>query len=177
MGQKVEAVTGFLFFASKITLDGDCSHDIKRHLLLGRKAVTNLDSVLKSRDITLPSKVCLVKAVVFPVSHVWMWVLDHKEGWALRNWCFWPVVLKKTLESPLDCREIKPVSPEGNQSWIFIGRTDDEAEAPLFWPPNEKSWLIGKDPDAEKDWRREEKGTIKDEMVGWHHQCNGHEFG
>ena len=103
-----------------------------------------------------------------------MWELDHKKGWALKNWCFWTVVLEKTLESPLDCKEIKPVNPKGNQPWIFIGRTD--AEAPIFWPPDVKNWLIGKDRDAGKDWRQEEKGKTEDKMVGWHHWLNGHEF-
>ena len=107
--------------------------------------------------------------------HVWMWELDHKEGWTLKNWCFW-VVLKKTLESPLDCKEIKPVNYKGNQSWIFIGRTDAKAEAPILWPLDGKSQHVGKDFDAGKDWRQEEKGTTEDEMVGWHHQLNGHEF-
>ena len=102
----------------------------------------------------------------FSSSHVWMWELDHKEGWALKNWCFWTVVLEKTFQSPLDCKEIQPVNPKGNQFWMFIGRTDAEAEAPIFWPPNAKNWLIGKDPDAGKDWRQEEKGTTEDEMVG-----------
>ena len=109
-------------------------------------------------------------------SHVWMWRLDHKDSWASENWCFWTVVLEKTLESPLDCKEIQPVNPKGDQSWIFIGRTDAEAEAPILWPPDAKNWLIGKDPDAGKDWRWEEKGTTEDEMVGWHHRHNGHEF-
>ena len=95
----------------------------------------------------------------------------------LKNWCFWTVVLEKTLESPLDCKEIQPVHPKGNQSWVFIARTDAEAETPIIWPPHAKSWLIGKDPDAGRDWRQEEKGTIEDEMVGWHHQLDGHEFG
>ena len=111
----------------------------------------------------------------FSSSHVWMWELDHKESWALKNWCFWTVVLEKTLESPLECKEIKLINPEGNQSWIFIGRTDAEAEAPIHWPPDVKSSLIRKDPDAGKDWRQE-KETTKDEMVWWHHWVNGHEF-
>ena len=111
---------------SKIIADGDCSHEIKRCLLLGRKLMTNLDSILKSRDITLPTKVHLVKATVFSSSHVWMWELDYKESWALKNWCFWTVVLEKTLESPLDCKKIKPVNPKGNQPWVFTGRTDVE---------------------------------------------------
>ena len=106
------------------------------------------------------------QSYVFPSSHVWMWESDHKESWAVKNWCFWTVVLEKTLESPLDFREIKPVNPKGNQSWIFIGRTDAEAEAPILWPPDARNWLTGKDPDAGKDWRQEEKGTTEDEMVG-----------
>ena len=110
----------------------------------------------------------------FSSSHVWMWELDHKEGRALKNWCFWTVVLEKTLDSPLDCKEIKPVNYKGNQSWIFIGKTD--AEAPILWPPNSKSWLIRKDPDAEKYWKQEEKGMTEDKMVVWHHWLNGHDF-
>ena len=160
---------------SNITAGGDCSHEIKRCLLLGRKVMTNLDSILKSRDITLTTKVCLVKAMVFSSDHVWMWELDYKESWAPKNWCFWTVVLDKTLESPLDCKEIQPVHPKGNQSRIFTGRTDVEVETPILWPPDAKNWVIWKDPDAGKDWRRE-KGTTEDEMVGWHHQLNGHEF-
>ena len=105
-----------------------------------------------------------------------MWELDYKESWALKNWCFRTVVLEKTLESPLDCKEIQPVDPKGNQSWIFIGKTDAEAETPILWPPDAKNWLIGKDPDAGKDWRQEEKRMTKDEMVGWHHWLDGHEF-
>ena len=113
---------------------------------------------------------------MFSSSYVWMWELDHKESWALKNWCFWTVMLEKTLESPLDCKEIQPVSPKGNQSWIFIGRTDAEAEAPIFWAPDVKNWLSGKDSNVGKDWREEEKGTIGDEMVGGSHQLDGHEF-
>ena len=111
----------------------------------------------------------------FSNSHVWTWELDHKESWVPKNWCFWTVVLEKTLESPLDCKEIQPVHPKGNQSWIFIGRTDAEAETSIFWPPDAKKWLIWKNPDAGKDWRWE-KGTTEDEMVGWNHQVDGHEF-
>ena len=121
MGEIMETVTDFIFLGSKITADGDCSHEIKRHLLLGRKAMTNLDSILKSRDITLPTKVCPVKAMVFSSSHVWMCELDHKESWAPKDGCFWIVVMEKTLESSLDCKEIQPVNPKGNQSWIFTG--------------------------------------------------------
>ena len=135
----METVIDFILGGSKITADGDYSHDIKRCFLFGRKVMTNLDSVLKSRDITLPTDVRLVKALVFPSSHVWMWELDHKESWAEKNWCSSTVVLEKTLESPLDCKEIQPVLPKGNQSWIFIKRTDAEAETPLLWPPDERT--------------------------------------
>ena len=112
----------------------------------------------------------------FSNSHVWMWELDYKESWALKNWCFWTVVLEKTLESPLECKEIQPVHPKGDQSWVFIRRTDAEAETLILWPPGVKSWLTGKDPDAGKGWRQEEKGTTEDEMVRWHDQLDGHEF-
>ena len=112
----------------------------------------------------------------FSSSHVQLWELDHKESWAPKNWCFWTVVLEKTLESPLDCKEIKPVNPKGNQSWIFIERTNAEAETPILWPPDVKNWLMGKDPDAGKDWRWEEKGTTENEMVRWHHRLDGHEL-
>ena len=108
-------------------------------------------------------------------SHVWMWELDYIESWALKNWCFWTVV-EKTLESPLDCKEVQPVHPKGDQSWVFTGRTDAEAETLILWPPDAKNWLIGKDPDAGKDWRQEEKGVTEDEMVGWHHWLNGRDF-
>ena len=179
-GETMETVTDFIFLGSQITADGDYSHEIKRrlfkrHLLLGRKAVTNLHRILKSRDITLSTKVCL-QSYGFSSSHVWMWELDYKESWALKNWCFWNVVLEKTLESPLDCKKIQPVHPNGNQSWIFIGETDAEAETPILWPPDAKNWLTRKDPDPGKDWRREEKGTTEDEIVGWHHRLDGHEF-
>ena len=154
-----------------ITADGDCSHTIKRRLLLGREAMTNLDNILKSRDITLPTKVHIVKAMAFPVA---MWELDYKESWVPKNWCFWTVVLEKTLESPLDCKEIKPVNPKENQSWIFIGKTDAEAKAPILRPPDVKSQLFRRDSDAGEDWRQEEKGMTEDEIVGWHHWLNGH---
>ena len=161
-----ETTRDFIFLGSKITADGDCSHEIKRHLFLGRKTVSNLDSILKSRDITLPTKVCLFRAMVFSSSHVWMWELDYKESWVQKNWCLWTVVLGKTLESPLDCKEIQPVHPKGKKSWIFIGRIDAEAEIPILWPPDVKNWLIWKDPDAGKDWRQEGKGMTEDEKVG-----------
>ena len=241
-GEENGTMTDFIFLGSRLTVNGDCSHEVKRHLLLGRKwkckllshvrlfatpwlyspwnspgqntrvgsppllqqifptqesnqdllhcgwilyqlsyqgslgkmLWTNLDSVLKSRDITLPAKVCIVKAMVFLV------VIYGCESWTItkvghwENWCFLIVVLKRTLESPLDCKEIKPVNLKGNQPWIFIGRTN--AEAPIFWPSDAKNWLIGKDPDAGTDWRQEEKGATEDEMGGWHHWTNGHEF-
>ena len=168
-----ETVADFIFLGSKITADGDYSHEIKRCLLLARKVMTNLDSILKSRDITLSTKFHLVKAMVFPV---WMWELDYKESWTPKSWYFWTVVLEKTLVSPLDCKESQPVHPKGDQSWMFIGRADAKAETPILWLPDAKSWLIGKDPDARKNWGQEEKGTTEDKMVGWHHQLNGHGF-
>ena len=176
MGKQWKPWQTLLFCSSKFIVDGDCSHDIKRRFLLRRKVMSNLDSILKNRDITLPTKVHLVKAVVFPV------VMYGCESWTIKkaektqNWSFWTVVLEKTLESPLDCKEIQPVNPKGNQSWILIRRTVAEAEAPVLWPPDAKSWLIWKDPDAGKDWRREEKWMTEDEMVGWHHRLNGREF-
>ena len=145
-------------------------------LLSGRKIMANLDSILKSRHY-FANKGLSSQSYSFSSGHVWMWELDYKESWVLKTWFFWAVVLKKTLESPLDCKEIQPVNPKGNQSWIFIGRTDTEAETPILWPPNAKNWLIWKDPDAGKDWRWEEKGITEDEMVGWNHGLNGHEFG
>ena len=147
----MEEVTDFIFLSSTITEDGDCYHEIKRCLLFGRRAMTNLDS------------------------HIQMWDV-HKEDWASKNWCFPSVVLEKTLESPLDCKEIKPVHPKGNQPWIFFGRTDAKAEALILWPPDVKSWLTGKDPEARKEWRQEKKWATEDDMVGWHHWLNGHEF-
>ena len=173
----METVTDFILESSKITADGDYSHEIKRRLLLGRKVMTNLDSILKGTDITLPTKVRLVKAVFFPVvmyGHD-SWTIN-KESWVPKNWCFWTVVFEKTLESHWYSKEIQPVCPKGNQSLIFIGRTDAEAETLIHWPPEAKNWLFGKDPDAGKDWRWEEKGTTEDEMVEWHHRLNGHEF-
>ena len=158
-GETMETVTDY-FFGSKIIADGDCSHELKRRLLLGRKAMTNLDSIWKSRDIILPTKVHLVKAMVFPV------VMYECESWTIKKaeprridafelWCW-----RRLLRVPWTARRF----PKGNQSWIFIGRAD--AEAPILWPPDAKSWLIGKDPDAGKDWRQEEKGTTEDAMVG-----------
>ena len=160
---KLEAVTNFIFLSSKITVDSNFSHEIKRHLLLGKKAMTKLDTVLKSGDIALLTKVHTVKVMVFSI--VMYRCESYKEGWEPRNWCFQTVVLEKTLEGPLDCREIEPVKPKENQPWIFIGRVDAEAEAPILWPLDVKSQLIGKDPDAGKDWGQEEKGEAEDKMV------------
>ena len=131
---------------------------------------------IKKQKHYFANKVSSNQSYGFSSSHVWMWELDYKENWAPKNWCFWAVVLEKTLESPLDCKEIQPVHPKGNQSWIFIGRTDAEAETPKLWPTEVKSQLTGKDPDAGNNWRGEEKGTTEDEVVGWHHWLKGHEF-
>ena len=170
-----ETVSDFIYWGCKITADGDCSREIKRCLLLGRKVMTNLDSLFKSRDIA--NKGPASQGYGFSSGHVWMWELDYEESWAAKNWWFWIVVLEKTLESPLDCKEMQPVHPKADQSWVFFGRTDDEAETPILWPPDVKSWLTWKDPDAGKDWGQEEKGTTEDEMVRWHHRLNGHGFG
>ena len=164
------------FGGSKITADGDCSHEINRCLLLGRKLMTNLDSILKSRDITLPTKVCLVKAMVFTVVMYGCesWTIRKSERWRIDAFELW--YWRRLLRIPGTARRSNQVHPKGNQSWIFIGRTDVEAETPILWPPDVKNWLVWKDPDAGKDWRREDKGTTEDEMVEWHHQLNGHEF-
>ena len=138
--------------------------------------MTNLDSILKSRDYCFANKVLSSQSYDLSSSHVWMWELDYKESWVPKNWCFWTVVLEKNLDSPLDRKEIKPVNPKANQSWIFIGRTDAEAETPILWPHEAKNRLTGKDPDAGTDWRQEEKGTTEDEMIEWHHWLDGHEL-
>ena len=171
----METVTDFIFLGFKITADGDCSHEIKRRMLLGRKAMSNLDSLLKSREITA-NKGLSSQSYGFSSSKVWMWELDYKESWVPKNWCFWTVLLEKTLESPLDYKKIQPVYPKGDQSWIFIGKTDAEVEVPVLWPPDAKNWLISKDPDSGKDWSQEEKGMTEDEMVGWYHRLDGHDF-
>ena len=174
-GETMETVTDFVLLGSKITADGDCSHEIKRHLLLERKVMTNLDSILKSRDITLPSKVCLVKAMVFPVVMYGCesWIIKKAEHWridALELWCW-----RRLLRVPWTARRSNQ-SILKEISRIFFGKTDAEAETPTLWPPDAKNWLIWKDLDAGKYWRQEEKGMTEDEMVGWHHQLNGHEF-
>ena len=162
MGKQWKQWLTLLLGGSKITAGGDCNHEIKRRLLLGRKAMINIHSIIKSRDITFANKGPSSQSYGFSSSHVWMWELDYRESWAPKNCCFWTVVLEKTLESPLDCKEIQPVNPKRNHSWIFIGRTDVEAETPILWPPDAKNWLICRDPDAGKDWRQEEKGVIED---------------
>ena len=138
-------LSDFIFLGSKITADGDCSHEMKRRLLLGRKVMTNLDSILNMREVNFANKGPSSQGYGFSSGHVWMWELDGEESWVPKNQCFWTVVLEKTLESPLDYKEIQPVHPKGDQSWVFIGRTDAEAETPILWPPHAKSWLIGQD--------------------------------
>ena len=164
-----------LFFWSPKSLQMVTAAMKLRYLLLGRKAMTNLDSILWSRDVTLPTNVHLVKALVFPVVMYGLWEFDYKESWVLKNWFFWNVVLEKTLESPLECK-IRAVHLKANHSWVFTGRTDPKAETPILWPPDAKNWFIGKDLDAGKDWRWEEKGTTEDEMIVCYHWLNGHEF-
>ena len=176
-GETVETVTEFMFLGSKITVDGDCSHEIKRHLLLGRNVMTNLESILKSRDINLLTKVRLVKAMVFPVVTYGCesWTIkksEHRRIDAFELW-YWRRLLRVPWTARRSNQSILKVI---NQSWIFIGRTDAEAETPILWPPDAKNWLIWKDPDTGKDWRQEEKGITEDEKVGWHHWLSGHEF-
>ena len=171
-----ETESDLIFLGSKITEDGDCSHEIKRRLFLGRKAMTNLGYILKIKRHYFANKGTSSQGYGFSCGHVWMWELDCEEGWMLKNWRFWTVVLEKTLESPLDCKMIQPVHSKGDQPWVFFGRTDAKAETPVLWPPHGKSWLIGKDSDAGSDWGQEEKGTTEDEMAWWHHRLDGHEF-
>jgi len=184
MGKQWKQCQTLFWGGSKITADGDCSHEIKRRLLLGRGVMTNLDSILKSRDITLPTKVRLVKAMVFPVVMYGCenWTVKKAERWridAFELWCwrrlffFFFNINLFIFESPLNCKEIQPVHSKGNQSWVFFGRNDAKAETPVLWPPHAKSWLIGQDSDAGRDWGQEEKGTTEDEMAGWHHRLDG----
>ena len=176
-GETMETITDFLGGTLKsLQMVTAAMKLMKLLFLFGRKAMINLESILKSRDTTLPKKGPYSQSYGFSSSHVWMWELDYKESWAPKNWCFWTVVLEKTLESPLDCKAIQPVNTKENQSWIFIGRTDAEAETLVLWPPDAKNWLLRKDPDVGKDWRKEEKGTTEDEIVGWHDWLDGHEF-
>ena len=186
-GETVETVSDFILGGSKITADCVCSHEIKRRLLLGRKVMTDLGSILKNRDITLAAKVHLVKAMVFPgvMYGCESWTIKKAECRRIDAFWLWRssqlmLWLEKTVESPLDCKEIQPVlkeilHPKGDQSWVFTERTDVEAETPVRWPPDVKSWLIWKDPNAGKDWGQEEKGMTEDEMAGWHHWLDGHE--
>ena len=175
-GETVETVSDFILGGSNITADGECSHEIKRCLLLGSKVMTKLEQHIKKQRHYFTNKGPSSQGYCFSNSHILMWELDSKESWAPKNWCFWTVALEKTLESPLDCKEIHPVHPKWDQSWVFIGRTDAEAETPVLWPPHAKSWLIGKDPDAGRDWGQEDKGMTEDETAGWHHRLDGHEF-
>ena len=174
-GETVETVADFYFGG----LQNHCRWWLqpwnKKTLTLWKKSYEKSRQHIFLKRHYFPIKGPSSQGYGFSSGHVWMWELDYKESWVLKNWCFWTVVLEKTLEIPLDCKEIQPVHPKGNRSWIFIGRTDVEAETPIFWPPDAKSWHIGKDPDAGKDWRQDEKGTTEDEMVGWHHGLNGHE--
>ena len=174
MGKQWKQCQTLFLGGSKITADGDFRHGIKRCLLLGRKVMTNVGSILKSRHC-FASKSPSSQSHGCSNGHVWMWELDYRESWVLKNWCFWTVVLVKTLENPLDSKDIQPVHPKGNKSWVFIGRTDAEAENPILWPPDVNSWLIWKEPDAGKDWRQQ-KETTEDEMIGRHHWLNEHEF-
>ena len=173
--KKIETVTDFLFLGSKITEDGNCTHKMKM-LAPYKKSCDKPRQHIKKERYRFTNKGSYSQSCGFSSSHVWMCKMDHKEGWVLKNWCFWTVMLEKTLESPLDSKEIKPANRKGNQPWIFIGRTDIEAETPILWLPDVKSWLIEKDPNAGKDGGQEEKGMTEAEMVGWHHQLNCHEF-
>ena len=166
--------SGWFYFGggSKITADGDCSHEIKT-LTPWKESYDQPRQYIKESRHYFAKKSLSSQGYGFSSSYVWMWELDYKESWVPKNWCFWTVVLEKTLKSPLDCKKIQPVHPKGNQSCVFTGRTDVEAETPILWPPDAKSWLIWKDPNAGKDWGREEKGTAEDEMAGWHHRLNG----
>ena len=173
---KVEAVTDIIFLGFKITADGDGSHENKT-LALWQKSYDKPGRHIKKQRHHFLNKGPYSQSYGFSSSHVWMWELDYKESWVSKNWCSWTVVLEKNLASPLDCKEIQPVHPKGNQSWIFTGRTDAKDDTPILWPPDAKNWLIWKDPDAGKDWGQEEKGTTEDGMAGWHHRLNGHGFG
>ena len=172
----METASDFILGGSKITADGDCSHEIKTLTPWKESYDQSRQHIEKQRHYFV-NKGPSSQGYGFSCGHVWMWKLDYKESWAPKNWCFWTVVLKKTLDSRLDCKKIQPVYSKGDQSWVFVGRTDAEAETLILWPPDAKSWLIGKDPDAGKDWKQEEKGTTEDEIVGWHHRLNGHGFG
>ena len=166
-------MTNFIFLGSKVTSDSDCSHEIKKMLDPWKKNYDKPRQHIKKQRHHFAVKGTQSQSYGFSSTCVWMWKLDHKKGWVLKNWCFWTVMLK-TLETPLDFKEIKPVHPKGNQSQVFIGRTDAEAEALILWLPDVKSWLIGKGPNARKDWGQK-KVVTENKMVGWHHWLNGHE--
>ena len=173
----METVKNFIFLGSKISVDNDCTHEIyeiKRCLALERKTDTPRQHIKKQRHYFLTN--LYSQSYEFSSSHVWMWELDHKEGWVPKNWCFLAVMFEKTLESPLNCKEIQPVNPKGNKSGIFTGMTDVETETSILWPPDVKSWFIAEDSDAGKDRRQGEKKTTENELVGWHHWLDGHEF-
>ena len=169
-----ETVADFILEGSQITADRDCSHEI---FFPWKESYDQPRQRIEKQRHHFVNKGLSSQGYGFSSGHVWMWELDCEESWALKNWHFWTVVLQKTLESPLDCKEIQPVHPRGDQFWVFIGRIDVEAEIPILWPPDAKSWLIWKDPDAGKDWGQEEKGMTEYEMAGWHHWLNGHGFG
>ena len=175
-GETMETVTDFFLFC----LQNHCRWWLQlwnqKMLAPWKKSYDQHRQRIKKQRHYFANKCLSSKSYGFSSSHVWMWELHHKETLMLKNWCFWNAVLEKTLENPLDFKEIHPVHSEGDQPWDFFGRTDDKAETPVFWPPHVKSWLIGKDPDAGKDWGQEEKGMTEDELVGWHHRLNGHEF-
>ena len=173
-GETMETVIDFIFLGFKITADGDCSHEIK-WLAPWKKSYGQPRQHIKKQRHNFANKGPSSQSYGFSISQVWMWELDYKESWESKNWCFWTVVLQKTLESPLDCREIKPINLKENQSWIFIGRTDAEAETPILGSPDGKNWHIGKDPDAGED-RRQEKGMTENEIVEWHHCLDEQEY-
>ena len=170
-----ETVADFILGGFKITADGDCSQEIKM-LTSWKESYDQPRLHIKKQRHYFVNKGPSSQGYGFSSGHVWMWELDYKESRAAKNWCFWTMVLEKTLESSLDCKAIQPVHPKGDQSWGLTGRTDTEAKTLIIWPPDAKSWLIGKDLDAGKDWGQEEKGRTEDEVVGWHHQLDGHEF-
>ena len=172
--ETVETVADFIFLGSQITADGDCSHEIKT-LTPWKESYDQPRQHIEKQKHYFVNKGPYSQGYGFSSSHVWMWELDCKESRVPKNWCFWTVVLEKTLESPLDCKVIQPVHPKGDQFWDFFGRNDAKAETPVLWPPHAKNWLIGKDSDAGRDWGQEEKGTTEDEMAGWHHGLDGRE--
>ena len=175
-GETVETVADFTFWAPKSLQIVTAAIKLK-DAYSWKESYDQPKQYIKKQRYYFANKDLSSQGYGFSSSHVWMWELGYKESWVQNNWRFWTVVLEKTLESPLDCKEIHPVQPKRNQFWVFIGRTDVEAETPLFWPRDAKSWLIGKDPHVGKVWRQEEKGTSADEMVRWHHRLDWHAFG